>query len=59
MIIWGNHSPTMVPDYHNAKVEKDGKLSGVNEAITDAAWLDKTFIEKVSTPSYLGPKKRC
>ena len=24
MIIWGNHSPTMVPDYQNTVLEKEG-----------------------------------
>lgn len=37
----------MVPDYHNAKVEKDGKIVTVDTLIKDEAWLDKVFIEKV------------
>jgi malate/lactate dehydrogenase len=47
MVIWGNHSPTMVPDYTNAKVEKDNSLNTVETAIEDKAWLEKTFMERV------------
>ncbi len=47
MVIWGNHSTTQVPDYSNAKVEKNGKVAPVGELITDKAWLEKEFVEKV------------
>lgn len=41
--IWGNHSPTMYPDFENAKV--DGK--GTTDAITDEAWLKGDFLKTV------------
>ncbi len=37
--IWGNHSPTMYPDFENAKIS--GKP--VSEVIKDRAWLEKDF----------------
>ncbi len=40
MAIWGNHSPTMYPDFSNAEIQ--GKP--VSEVITDRAWLENTFI---------------
>lgn len=43
LTIWGNHSPTMVPDYENAKI--GGKP--VTEVITDSAWLANDFIPTV------------
>ena len=43
LIIYGNHSPTMYPDFYNARI--DG--SPVTEAITDSAWLEETFIPTV------------
>ena len=47
MIIWGNHSPTMVPDYQNAVISKDGHSFPIESAVGDKTWVDKTFIEKV------------
>jgi malate dehydrogenase len=44
MSIWGNHSPTMFPDFFNARVDGD--------AITDRlddAWLKETFLPTVAT----------
>ncbi len=43
LAIWGNHSPTMFPDFYNAKI--GGKP--VTEVITDEAWLKETFVPKV------------
>jgi malate dehydrogenase len=42
-LIWGNHSATQVPDFHNARV--GGKRA--DEAISDAAWLQGEFFEVV------------
>lgn len=44
MSIWGNHSPTMFPDFFNARVNGD--------AITDRLddeWLKETFLPTVAT----------
>jgi len=43
MAIWGNHSTTQYPDYHNAKIK--GKAA--TEVITDTDWLEKDFIPTV------------
>jgi malate dehydrogenase len=43
LAIWGNHSSTMYPDFHNAKIA--GKP--VPEAIADEAWLKGDFIASV------------
>ncbi|MAG57102.1 MAG: malate dehydrogenase [Planctomycetes bacterium] len=43
MVIFGNHSPTMYPDFFNAKI--DGKP--VTDFITDDAWLRETFMPSV------------
>jgi len=43
LIVWGNHSPTMYPDYRFATI--DGK--SVKESINDAAWNKDTFIPTV------------
>ncbi len=43
LAIWGNHSPTMYPDFPNALI--NGKR--VPEVITDEAWLKTTFCETV------------
>ena len=44
MTIWGNHSDTQYPDYKNAEI------AGVPapKVITDAAWLQETFIPTVA-----------
>lgn len=43
MAIWGNHSPTMFPDFYNAKI--GGKAA--NEVIGDESWLKETFVPTV------------
>jgi malate dehydrogenase len=43
LAIWGNHSPTMYPDFNNAKIS--GRP--VTEVITDEAWFKDTFIPTV------------
>jgi malate dehydrogenase len=43
LAIWGNHSPTMVPDFDNARI--GGKP--VTEVITDRAWLEGEFLTTV------------
>ncbi len=41
--IWGNHSATQYPDFHNARI--DGRP--VTEVISDHAWLEGEFIATV------------
>jgi len=43
LAIWGNHSPTMYPDFENATI--GGKAA--NEVIGDDAWLKDTFVPTV------------
>ena len=43
ILIYGNHSPSMFPDFGNATIS--GKP--VTEVITDTEWLQETFIPKV------------
>jgi len=43
IIVWGNHSPTQVPDFINATI--DG--SKVTDIITDRAWLERDFMQTV------------
>ena len=43
MGIWGNHSPTMYPDYTNARIGSQK----ATEAISDHEWLDGPFIKTV------------
>ena len=43
MIIWGNHSPTMYPDFENAL--KDNQ--SVANLIGDTNWIDSHFIPNV------------
>lgn len=43
LAIWGNHSPTMYPDFFNAQIA--GKP--VTEVITDHAWLQGDFLKTV------------
>jgi malate dehydrogenase len=43
MTIWGNHSATQYPDFHNAKI--NGRSAA--EVIGDEAWLKETFIPAV------------
>jgi malate dehydrogenase len=43
LTVWGNHSPTMYPDFENARI--GGKP--VTEVITDRAWLEGEFLTTV------------
>jgi len=43
LVVWGNHSPTMYPDYRFATI--DGK--SVKDSINDAVWNKDTFIPTV------------
>lgn len=43
LTIWGNHSPTMVPDYDNALI--GGRRA--TEVIGDRGWFEETFIPTV------------
>lgn len=43
LAIWGNHSPTMYPDFYNTKIS--GKPA--NEVIGDEAWLKDVFVPTV------------
>ncbi len=43
LIVWGNHSPTMYPDYRFATVNG----SSVKDSINDEVWNKDTFIPKV------------
>src|SRR3546814_18374174 len=43
LVVWGNHSPTMYPDYRFATA----KGESLKEKIKDAAWNADTFIPTV------------
>lgn len=43
LAIWGNHSPTMYPDFTNAKIGGDT----AEMVVGDDEWLDSTFIKTV------------
>ncbi len=43
LAIWGNHSPTMYPDFYNAQI--GGRPA--NEVIGDETWLKETFVPTV------------
>jgi len=43
MAIWGNHSPTMYPDFYNARIG----AKPANEVIGDETWLKETFVPTV------------
>ncbi|MDP4611820.1 MAG: malate dehydrogenase [Opitutales bacterium] len=45
LCIWGNHSPTMFPDFFNTKIGR----SKATDVITDDAWLKNTFVPDVGT----------
>lgn len=45
LCVWGNHSPSMFPDFFNAKIGRQ-KATAV---ITDEAWLKDTFVPDVGT----------
>jgi malate dehydrogenase len=42
-LIWGNHSATQVPDFHNTTI--DGKRA--DQVVTDRAWLEGEFFKCV------------
>ncbi len=43
MTIWGNHSATQYPDFHNAKIG----AKRAPEVISDSSWLENDFITTV------------
>lgn len=43
IVVWGNHSPTMFPDFYNAKIGRQ-KATAV---ITDESWLKDSFVPTV------------
>lgn len=43
LAVWGNHSPTMFPDFHNGRIHG----SPVTEVIRDEAWLQGEFLATV------------
>lgn len=43
LAVWGNHSPTMFPDFYNAKI--NGQPAAA--VITDEPWLKDTFVPTV------------
>lgn len=43
MIIWGNHSSTLVPDFFNARIQGKPAI----EVIADKTWLEEKFIHEV------------
>jgi malate dehydrogenase len=43
LCVWGNHSPTMFPDFYNAKIGRQKATAVIN----DEAWLKDTFVPVV------------
>lgn len=43
LAVWGNHSPTMYPDFENARINGQPAL----EVIPDRAWFEEVFIPTV------------
>jgi malate dehydrogenase len=43
LVVWGNHSPTMYPDYRFATIG----AASVKDSINDETWNKETFIPKV------------
>ncbi|MDQ8188241.1 malate dehydrogenase [Pelagicoccus sp. SDUM812002] len=43
LCVWGNHSPSMYPDFENAKIGRQK----VTDVIQDQAWLRETFVPVV------------
>ena len=43
LAVWGNHSPTMYPDFEQAKI----KGKPLTDVITDRAWLEGNFLKTV------------
>jgi len=45
LCVWGNHSPSMFPDFFNAKIGRQK----ATDVITDETWLKETFVPDVGT----------
>lgn len=45
VIIWGNHSSTQFPDVAHARVEVQGKVIPVSDAVKDDSYLKNDFIK--------------
>lgn len=43
LCVWGNHSPSMFPDFYNAKISRQA----ADKVIADEAWLKETFVPTV------------
>jgi malate dehydrogenase len=43
LCVWGNHSPSMFPDFYNAKIGRQP----AHKVIGDEAWLKETFVPTV------------
>ncbi len=43
LCVWGNHSPSMFPDFYNAKISQQTAADVIN----DEAWLKETFVPTV------------
>ncbi len=43
LCVWGNHSPTMFPDFYNARIARQP----ATKVIQDEAWLKETFVPTV------------
>lgn len=43
LCVWGNHSPSMFPDFYNAKIGRQK----ATDVIADEAWLKDTFVPTV------------
>ena len=43
LCVWGNHSPSMFPDFYNAKIGRQP----ADKVIGDEAWLKETFVPTV------------
>merc|ERR1719411_33593 len=47
VVIWGNHSKTMVPDINSATLCANGRMVPLNEALTDKEWLEGSFTSTI------------
>ncbi|NDV62855.1 malate dehydrogenase [Puniceicoccales bacterium CK1056] len=45
LCVWGNHSPSMFPDFYNAKINRQSAA----KVIADESWLKETFVPTVGT----------
>lgn len=43
LAVWGNHSPTMFPNFEHAKI----KGQPAEQAVNDRGWLENEFVKKV------------